>query len=108
MRKWKEEERVCTIKHMEGNLRNITRYTYETASFMGWRVAFSYHGHHVVQYFADREYGSDEASLAAAKEMRDEVRDSLNRAERYVERVFFQIEKENLKRTEVKKKRRKV
>lgn len=75
---------------------------------MGWRVAFTYHGHHVVQYFADREYGNAEASLAAAMEMRDAVRDSLNRAERYVESVFSQIEKENRKRTEEKKKRRKV
>lgn len=90
---------------MEADLKNITRYTYETASFMGWRVAFSRRGRYVVQYFADLEYGGEDASLKAAMELRDSVRESLAQAERYVDEVFSQIVEHVQQQIEAKKRR---
>lgn len=92
---------------MEADLKNITRFTYETASYMGWRVAFSYRGRLVSQYFSDRAYGSKEASLKAAKAMRDSVRDALEEAERHVEAVFSQIADQIQKEAEGEKQRSK-
>lgn len=59
---------------MDIDLKNITRYTYEDSSFLGWRVAFCRHGRHFTRYFPDRQYGSKEESLKAAVEIRDAMR----------------------------------
>ena len=59
--------------------RNITRYTYETTSFQGWRLSICRKWNQFTKYFSDRQYGSEEAAFQAAIEMRDRIFDALNR-----------------------------
>ena len=47
--------------------KNLTRFTYETAAFQGWRMSISRAGTVFTKYFSDKQYGSDKASLAAAE-----------------------------------------
>lgn len=54
-------------------IRNITRFTYDTASFQGWRLAICRHHVHYIRYFSDREYGGEQGALAAALEERARV-----------------------------------
>lgn len=58
-------------------MKNITRYTYEKTSFQGWRLCLSRHKRLYVRYFADRAYGSEEASLEAAQQVRQMLLDEL-------------------------------
>ena len=53
--------------------RNITRYTYETTSFQGWRLSICRRWNQFTKYFSDRQYGSEEAALQAALEMRERI-----------------------------------
>ena len=64
---------------MSTHLKNITRYTYEDTSFLGWRVAFCRNGTHFTRYFPDRLYGGKEQSLQAALELRELMRRELDR-----------------------------
>lgn len=57
--------------------RNITRYTYETTSFQGWRLSICRKWNQFTKYFSDRQYGSEEAAFKAALEMRDRIFDAL-------------------------------
>lgn len=54
-------------------IRNITRFTYDCASFQGWRLAVCRHHVHYIRYFSDREYGGEQGALAAALEERARV-----------------------------------
>lgn len=47
--------------------RNLTRFTYETSAFQGWRLCLSRAGTSFVKYFPDRKFGSAKKSLAAAE-----------------------------------------
>lgn len=47
--------------------KNLTRFTYETAAFQGWRLSISRAGTSFTKYFSDKQYGSDKESLAAAE-----------------------------------------
>lgn len=47
--------------------RNLTRFTYETASFEGWRLCLSRTGTTFTRYFPDRRFGGPRKSLAAAE-----------------------------------------
>ena len=53
--------------------RNITRYTYETTSFQGWRLSICRKWNQFTKYFSDRQYGTEEAALQAALEMREQI-----------------------------------
>ncbi len=55
------------------HIRNITRFTYEFTSFLGWRVTICRKSLHFTRYFSDRQYGSMEASLAAALALRERL-----------------------------------
>lgn len=55
------------------SIRNITRFTYKTASFQGWRLAVCRHHVNFVRYFSDLEYGGEAESLAAALAVREQV-----------------------------------
>lgn len=57
--------------------RNITRYTYETTSFQGWRLSICRKWNQFTKYFSDRQYGSEEAAFQAALEMRDRIFEAL-------------------------------
>lgn len=57
--------------------KNITRFTYEFTSFQGWRVTLCRSQLHFTRYFSDKQYGGEQAALAAAISMRDRVLASL-------------------------------
>lgn len=50
--------------------KNLTRFTYETTAFEGWRLCVSRAGTTFTKYFSDKTYGSGEKSLAAAEKAR--------------------------------------
>lgn len=58
---------------MNASMKNLTRYTREKTSFLGWRLCISRAGRMFTKYFADRLYGGEEASLEAARRMRDDI-----------------------------------
>lgn len=47
--------------------KNLTRFTYETAAFEGWRLCLSKYGTKFVRYFPDKKFGGGKQSLAAAE-----------------------------------------
>lgn len=69
-------------------LRNITRFTYETTSFQGWRVTLCRRQRHYTRYFSDREYGGEEAALQAAIHARAVVLARLEESPNNPSRVF--------------------
>ncbi len=58
-------------------LRNITRFTYEFTSFQGWRVTLCRKQVHFTRYFSDKQYGGEEAALAAALAVRNHLLEEL-------------------------------
>lgn len=78
---------------MDIDFKNITRYTYEDSSFLGWRVAFCRHGRHFIRYFPDRQYGSKEESLKAAVEIRNAMRGLLLSQSTDTEAIFHLFER---------------
>lgn len=58
-------------------MKNITRYTYDKTSFQGWRLCLSRKKRLYVKYFADRAFGSEEASLAEAQKVRQQILDEM-------------------------------
>lgn len=67
--------RVCSVHtlHTLMKSKNLTRYTYESTDFQGWRVSIQRCGRIITRYFSDLQYGSEEESRAAAIEYRDAV-----------------------------------
>ena len=49
------------------SIKNLTRFTYETAAFQGWRLSISSKGTAFTKYFSDKKYGSEKESFAAAE-----------------------------------------
>lgn len=47
--------------------KNLTRFTYESAAFEGWRLCISRAGSTFIRYFPDKKFGSGKKSLAAAE-----------------------------------------
>jgi hypothetical protein len=47
--------------------RNLTRFTYESAAFEGWRLCISRAGTTFTKYFPDKKFGGGKKSLAAAE-----------------------------------------
>jgi hypothetical protein len=62
--------------------KNLTRFTYETAAFQGWRLSLSRAGTAFTKYFSDKKYGSDKDSLAAAEVALAELKAVLEGAKR--------------------------
>lgn len=54
-------------------MKNLTRYTREKTSFLGWRVCISRKGMMFTKYFADAAYEGEQDSLEAAISLRDEI-----------------------------------
>ena len=46
--------------------KNITRYTYETTAFQGYRLAICKNKRLFTRYFSDSQYGGAEAALQEA------------------------------------------
>ncbi len=74
--------------------RNITRYTYETTSFQGWRLSICRRWNQFTKYFSDKQYGSEKASFTAALEMRDKIYAALQKNPRDPRAVFEQFKNE--------------
>jgi len=49
------------------SIKNLTRMTYETAAFQGWRLSLSSKGTTFTKYFSDKKYGDEKNSFAAAQ-----------------------------------------
>jgi hypothetical protein len=47
--------------------KNLTRFTYESAAFEGWRLCISRAGTTFTKYFPDKKFGGGKKSLAAAE-----------------------------------------
>lgn len=58
-------------------IKNITRYTYARTAFQGWRLSICRNCRQFTKYFSDRQFGSEEAALQAAIEMRGKILDDL-------------------------------
>ncbi len=62
--------------------KNLTRFTYETAAFQGWRLSISRAGTVFTKYYSDKQFGTDKASLAAAESALVEIKTILDGAKR--------------------------
>lgn len=49
------------------SMKNLTRFTYETSAFQGWRLAISRKSAAFTKYFSDKVYGDEAKSFAAAE-----------------------------------------
>lgn len=62
--------------------KNLTRFTYETAAFEGWRLCISRAGSSFTKYFSDKKYGSQKKSLAEAQKALTELKAILDSAKK--------------------------
>jgi len=63
--------------------KNLTRFTYETAAFEGWRLCISKTGTTFTRYFPDKKFdGNAKKSLAAAEKTLAELKALLDGAKR--------------------------
>jgi len=63
--------------------KNLTRFTYETAAFVGWRLCISKTGTTFTRYFPDKKFGGNaKKSLAAAEKTLAELKALLDGAKR--------------------------
>jgi cytosine/adenosine deaminase-related metal-dependent hydrolase len=53
--------------------KNLTRFTYETAAFEGWRLCVSRAGTTFTKYFSDKHYGSEKKALQAAEKSKEKL-----------------------------------
>ncbi len=54
--------------------RNLTRFTYESAAFEGWRLCISRAGTTFTKYYPDKKFGGGKKSLAAAEKVLIELK----------------------------------
>lgn len=62
--------------------KNLTRFTYETAAFEGWRLCISRAGATFTKYFSDKTHGSPEESLKAAEKALAQLKELTTAARR--------------------------
>jgi hypothetical protein len=62
--------------------KNLTRFTYETSAFLGWRLSISRAGSSFTRYFSDKQYGGEKESLAAAEAALATLKGMLDSAKR--------------------------
>lgn len=62
--------------------KNLTRFTYETAAFEGWRLSISRAGSAFTKYFSDKKFGGNKKSLAEAQRVLVEIKAILDSAKR--------------------------
>jgi hypothetical protein len=54
--------------------KNLTRFTYESAAFQGWRLCISRAGSTFARYFPDKKFGGEKQALAAAEKTLAELK----------------------------------
>lgn len=62
--------------------KNLTRFTYESAAFEGWRLCISKAGSTFTRYFPDKKFGGGKKSLAAAEKTLAELKALLDGSKR--------------------------
>jgi hypothetical protein len=62
--------------------KNLTRFTYESAAFEGWRLCISKAGTTFTRYFPDKKFGGGKKSLAAAEKTLTELKALLEGAKK--------------------------
>ena len=62
--------------------KNLTRFTYETTAFQGWRLCLSRAGSTFTKYYSDKKYGSAKKSLAAAEKTLAEIKKLVDNSRR--------------------------
>ena len=62
--------------------RNLTRFTYETTAFQGWRLCISRSGSTFTRYFSDKQCGGPRKALKAAEAKLAELKELLDNAPR--------------------------
>jgi hypothetical protein len=60
--------------------KNLTRFTYETTAFQGWRLCLSRAGSTFTKYFSDKKYGSGRKALKAADGALNDLKDLLDKS----------------------------
>lgn len=58
--------------------KNLTRFTYETTSFQGWRMNISRSGSTFTKYFSDKKYGSERKALKAADTTLESIKETVD------------------------------
>lgn len=58
--------------------KNLTRFTYETTAFQGWRLCLSRSGTTFTKYFSDKKYGGERKALKVAETTRNELAELLD------------------------------
>jgi len=58
--------------------KNLTRFTYETTAFQGWRLCLSRNGTTFTKYFSDKHYGGERKALKAADGALKQLKDLLD------------------------------
>lgn len=61
---------IIDMENVLKSRKNLTRFTYETTAFEGWRLCISRAGTTFTKYFSDKTYGSGRKSLDAAEKAR--------------------------------------
>ena len=62
--------------------RNLTRFTYETTAFRGWRLCLSRAGTTFTRYFSDKKYGGPQKSLATAEKALNDLKQLVENSRR--------------------------
>ncbi len=62
--------------------RNLTRFTYETTAFQGWRLCLSRAGTTFTKYFSDKKYNGPKTSLASAEKALGELKQLVDNSRR--------------------------
>ncbi len=62
--------------------KNLTRFTYESAAFEGWRLCISRAGTTFTRYFPDKKFGGGKKSLAAAEKALADLKTLLDGSKR--------------------------
>ena len=62
--------------------RNLTRFTYETAAFEGWRLCISKAGTTFTKYFPDKKHGGGKKSLIVAEQALAELKEIVDSSKR--------------------------
>jgi len=62
--------------------KNLTRFTYETAAFEGWRLCIAGSGSTFTRYFPDKRLGGPKQSLAAGEKALAEMKSMIEGSKR--------------------------
>ena len=62
--------------------KNLTRFTYETTAFQGWRLNIARGGKTFMRYFSDKQCGGPREALKAAEAKLGEMKELLDSAPR--------------------------